>query len=51
MDNRLVFVVEDDASVAEAFAEVLRQGGFQVEVFGLGTGALNSPSDRGRDDD
>lgn len=45
MDNRLAFVVEDDANVAEAFAEPLRQGGFLVEVFGSGTGALNSPTD------
>jgi DNA-binding response OmpR family regulator len=36
MNNRLAFVVEDDASVAEAYAEVLRQSGFEVEVLRSG---------------
>ncbi len=36
MHNRLAFVVEDDANVAEAFAEALRHGGFEVEVFASG---------------
>ena len=36
MHNRLAFVVEDDASVAEAYAEVLRQSGFEVEVLRSG---------------
>ena len=39
MNNRLAFVVEDDASVAEAFAEVLRQSGFVVEVLRSGKAA------------
>ena len=36
MHNQLAFVVEDDASVAEAYAEVLRQTGFTVEMFRSG---------------
>jgi chemosensory pili system protein ChpA (sensor histidine kinase/response regulator) len=39
MDHPLAFVVEDDATVAEAYAEVLRQGGFEVEVLRSGKAA------------
>jgi DNA-binding response OmpR family regulator len=39
MDNRLAFVVEDDVTVAEAYAEVLRQSGFEVELFHSGRAA------------
>jgi CheY-like chemotaxis protein len=39
MDNRLAFVVEDEASVAELFAESLRRLGFEVEVLRTGKAA------------
>jgi CheY-like chemotaxis protein len=39
MNNRLAFVVEDDVTVAEAYAEVLRHSDFEVEVIHSGRAA------------
>ncbi len=39
MDKLLAFVVEDEASVAEMFAEALRRLGFEVEVLRSGKAA------------
>lgn len=39
MNNPLALVVEDDANVSEAYAEVLRQTGFAVEVLRSGQAA------------
>ncbi len=39
MHNQLAFVVDDEPSVADAYAEVLRQSGFQVEIMRTGKAA------------
>ncbi len=36
MNNHLAFVIDDEASIADAYAETLRQTGFEVEVLRSG---------------
>lgn len=33
VQNNLVFIVEDDRDIANMYAQVVREGGYQVEVF------------------
>jgi DNA-binding NtrC family response regulator len=39
VQNNLVFIVEDDRDIANMYAQVVREGGYQVEVFHDGKAA------------